>query len=607
MTASMTATTQFLTVGTGRIAFDDTGGDGPLVLAIPGMGDLRAEYRHLAPMLRDAGIRLVTMDVRGFGETSPGWDDYSTRAIGGDALALVAHLDADRAVILGNSFAAGAALWAAKDAPERIGGVVLLGPIVRDLDLSPQMMALFGVGFGGPWQTEFWMAYWDSLFPTRKPADHAEARDKLQRNLQEPGRMAALGAMLGLSKAETASILPDSRVPALVVMGTHDPDFPDATAEAGWLARQIGGETLIVPGAGHYPHAEMPEDVAPRILAFVRRLTDDPRQRTTMRAAAYDRGGPARDVLTVRDVPMPEPGAGEVLVRVLASGVNPSDVKNRSGAWTAHPFPRVIPHSDGAGVIEAVGPDVDAGRVGERVWTWNAQWARPFGTAAEFVVLPAPQAVPLPPGVSFEAGACLGIPWLTAWRAVHYWPASPGVILVTGGAGAVGFYAIQLAKRAGHRVVTTVSSPDKADVARSAGADLVVDYKREDVVEAVAAFTDGRGVDGIVEVDLRANAPLYTKLLRPGGLAVAYGSGDWSAPLPLGPWLLHGVALAVFIVYELAPEIRDRAVAESFAILQDPSFKHLIAARFPLDRIVEAHEAVESGLMLGNVVVEPTR
>ena len=138
-----------------------------------------------------------------------------------------------------------------------------------------------------------------------------------------------------------------------------------------------------------------------------------------MLAAFYDRPGSARDVLTVGDLPRPTPAAGEVLVRIIASGVNPSDVKSRSGGRRVHTFPRVVPHSDGAGVIEAVGPGVDAARVGERVWTWNVQWRRAFGTAAEYVALPSPQAVPLPGTVPFEVGACLGVPWLTAWRAVN--------------------------------------------------------------------------------------------------------------------------------------------------------------------------------------------
>ncbi|MGI3778334.1 MAG: alpha/beta fold hydrolase [Janthinobacterium lividum] len=263
--------TRFLAIGDNRVAYDDTGGDGALVIAIPGMGDLRSEYRHIRPALLEAGCRVVTMDVRGFGDSSARWDDLSAHAVGRDALALMDHLGAASAVILGNSFAAGAAIWAAHDAPRRVGGVVLLGPIVRDPPASAMARLALAVGFAGPWRGWFWTTYWNSLFPTRRPADHAEARAALRRNLGEPGRMDALRSMLALSKADTAAILSRTRVPALVVMGTRDPDFPDATKEAEWLAATLGADTLLVDGAGHYPHAEMPDRVAPGLLSFIGR------------------------------------------------------------------------------------------------------------------------------------------------------------------------------------------------------------------------------------------------------------------------------------------------------------------------------------------------
>lgn len=325
-----------------------------------------------------------------------------------------------------------------------------------------------------------------------------------------------------------------------------------------------------------------------------------------MIAAYYEQAGSAGDVLTVGVQPKPELLAGEVLIGIKASGVNPSDVKTRAGVSSVHSFPRVIPHSDGAGVIVEVGKDVDPSRIGERVWTWNAQWKRPFGTAAELIALPSKQAVTLPECVSFAEGACLGVPWLTAWRAVHYRPiARDGeALLVAGGAGSVGFYAIQLAKRAGFRVATTVSSQEKAQVARSAGADFIIDYKRDDVAAAIGDFTDGRGLDRIVEVDLARNAVLYPNILCKDGLVIVYGSSDWSASLPLAAWLQHGVEMAIFIVYELAQDIRDAAVHASRSILADGSFKHLLAARFPLVQIVKAHEFVESRKTLGNVVLD---
>ena len=261
--------TRFLTVDGGRIAYDDTGGNGQMILAIPGMGDLRSEYRLLRPSLRTAGYRVVTMDVRGFGETSARWGDYSARAVGRDALALIQHLQSGPAVILGNSFAAGAALWAAHDASARVSGVVLLGPIVRDQKPSWFQKFVLKIGFAGPWRVWFWTTYWNSLFPSHKPADQGLVKAAIAKNLHEAGRMAALQAMIGLSKADTAAMLPQSRVSALVVMGTRDPDFPDATAEARWLASELRAETLIIDGAGHYPHAEMPERVATKLLSFI--------------------------------------------------------------------------------------------------------------------------------------------------------------------------------------------------------------------------------------------------------------------------------------------------------------------------------------------------
>ncbi|WP_174287435.1 alpha/beta fold hydrolase [Sphingomonas bacterium] len=261
--------TQFITTEGGRVAFEDTGGANPVILAIPGMGDLRSEYRLIRPFLQQAGYRVVTIDARGFGETSAKWSDYSARAVGRDAVAVLKHLDAGPATILGNSFAAGSALWAAQDSPEQVNGVVMLGPIVRDLEASFVQKLSLKIGFAGPWKVGFWTMYWNSLFPTSKPADQAEVKAAITRNLREPGRMDALLAMLALSKADTAAILEQTKVPTLVVMGTKDPDFADAIEEARMLAGKLKAETMIVDGAGHYPHTEMADLVAPRILAFI--------------------------------------------------------------------------------------------------------------------------------------------------------------------------------------------------------------------------------------------------------------------------------------------------------------------------------------------------
>jgi pimeloyl-ACP methyl ester carboxylesterase len=267
--ASPAGQTQLLAVSGGSIAYDDTGGPGPLVVAIPGMGDLRSEYRFVLPALQAAGYRVVTMDVRGCGESSAQWSDYSAHAVGGDALALIGVLGAGPAVILGDSFAAGAALWAAHDAPQRVRGVVLLGPVVRDQPVSWTSRLMLDIGFAGPWRERLWLSYRDSLFPAAKPADHAAVRAALAQNLAEPGRMAALRTMILQPKADTAAILSQSRVPALIVMGTRDPDFADPAAEAKWLGEQLHAATVLIDGAGHYPHAEMPARVIPALWEFL--------------------------------------------------------------------------------------------------------------------------------------------------------------------------------------------------------------------------------------------------------------------------------------------------------------------------------------------------
>ncbi len=264
--------TRHLETDGGTIAYDDTGGTGPLLVALPGMGDQRGQYRHLRPYLVKAGYRVVTMDVRGQGESSVEWDDYSAHAAARDVLALLEKLGAPSAVVIGNSFAAGAATWAAQLAPEKVRGTVLIGPIIRDLPVSPLVSLVLKAGFAGPWRNWFWMTYWNSLFPARKPADHEQYRERLRGNLREAGRFDALKTMVHLSKADTEAILERNRVPTLLVMGTKDADFADAAEEARLLASRMGAEQLLVEGAGHYPHAEMPELVGPRIVEFLGRL-----------------------------------------------------------------------------------------------------------------------------------------------------------------------------------------------------------------------------------------------------------------------------------------------------------------------------------------------
>jgi NADPH2:quinone reductase len=325
-----------------------------------------------------------------------------------------------------------------------------------------------------------------------------------------------------------------------------------------------------------------------------------------MRAAIYTRTGPANEVLDLIELDRPEPGPGEVRVRVAWSGVNPSDVKSRAGTRSkVMPFPRVVPHSDGAGHVDAVGAGVDVHRIGERVWIWNAAWGRAEGTASEYVVLPAAQAVRLPDNVELEVGALLGIPALTAWHAVHMKGGVEGRrVLVAGGAGAVGHYAIQMAKAAGAaQVIATISNEAKATLARDAGADVVIDYRREDVRERVKQATDGHGVDRIIDVDFAANAMLDFDVLAKEGEVVVYGSGQPEVAVPFVPGILKNLSVHFFIVYHLAPADRARAEKGLTSLLAANRLQHNLAARLPLERIAEAHELVESGRAVGNVVI----
>lgn len=327
-----------------------------------------------------------------------------------------------------------------------------------------------------------------------------------------------------------------------------------------------------------------------------------------MKAALYSRTGPAREVLSIVDRDRPEPGAGEVRVRVAWSGVNPSDTKSRAGSRSPiMPFPEVIPHSDGAGIIDAVGEGVDGLRCGDRVWLWNAAWGRPFGTAAEWIVVPARQAVPLPDKAALEVGACLGIPALTACHAVSMDGGVAGRrVLVAGGAGSVGHYAVQMARLCGAReIFATVSSDEKAALAKSAGADRVLNYRSEDLVRRVLDLTAGQGVDRIIEVDIAANAKADFDMLAANGEIVAYGSGKPDVVVPFVPGILKNIRLAFFIVYHLTDADRVRAIGQLTRWLGEDALEHRFAARFELEAIAEAHEQVESGRAIGNVIVSP--
>jgi NADPH2:quinone reductase len=264
----------------------------------------------------------------------------------------------------------------------------------------------------------------------------------------------------------------------------------------------------------------------------------------------------------------------------------------------------VIPHSDGAGEIDLVGEGVSTARLGERVWVYNAQWKRAFGSCAEYVVLPSELAVRLPSHISVEAGACLGIPAMTAAHAVAV--AGAGVdtrLLISGGAGAVAHYAIQFAKTRGAHVITTISSPEKAELARVAGADHTIDYKNENVGDRVMQLTNGQGVDGVIELDFAANARLLPDVLRQHGRVVIYGTGQQSSEIPTQWLLVNSVTLQFVFVYELSRSEREAALSTINGMLADNRLIHNIAQTMPLGDIVAAHEAVESGSVSGNVVM----
>jgi NADPH:quinone reductase len=325
-----------------------------------------------------------------------------------------------------------------------------------------------------------------------------------------------------------------------------------------------------------------------------------------MRAAYYTEQGAAHDVLRLGEQPTPEPGPGEVRVRLRTSGVNPSDWKVRRGGFGRGLLaPLIIPHSDGAGDIDAIGPGVTDRAIGERVWIWNGQWKRAHGTAAEYIVVPSAQAVPLPQNASYADGACLGIPALTAVQAVRLAGIAPGAaVLVVGGAGSVAHYAIQIAKLCGAVVLTTVSNEAKAAHAKKGGADATINYRGEDVGERVKALTDGRGVDAVIELDLNRNAKLYPATVRPHGRVVVYGMTAPEATLPALWMMQNSVSLLPFLIYEISAADRADGIAEVNQLMEAGKLQHTVAQYLPLERIADAHDVVERGETMGNVVLD---
>jgi NADPH2:quinone reductase len=327
-----------------------------------------------------------------------------------------------------------------------------------------------------------------------------------------------------------------------------------------------------------------------------------------VKAAYYEKKGPAAKVLAVGEVPEPQPGAGEVRVKVAVSGVNPTDTKARGG-WDGvmeMPFPRVIPHQDGAGVIDRVGAGVPQSRTGERVWIYEAQRGRAFGTAAQYVAVPAENAVPLPEGVTFETGACLGIAGMTAHRCLFQDGGIQGqTVLVAGGAGAVGQAAIQLAKWGGARVVATVSRDEQEKVAREAGADLVIDRKGADPAGKIRAFARGAGIDRVVEVAFEANLDLNRAVLKANGVISTYSSGpaDSAPRIPFAPVMRQGITVHFILVYVMPREAHQSAARDVNAALEAGRYRPHVARVFELDDIAAAHEAQESGATVGKLLV----
>jgi len=322
-----------------------------------------------------------------------------------------------------------------------------------------------------------------------------------------------------------------------------------------------------------------------------------------VKAALYERYGPAAEVLEVRDVERPDPGPGEVLVKVALSGVNPTDWKSRSGA-TPRPIDGFqIPHHDGAGTIEAVGDGVHPGRVGQRVWLWLAAAGRRWGTAAEWSVVPEDQAVPLPDGAPGELGASLGVPAMTAhWCLFADGPVTGKTVLVAGGAGAVGHFAIELAARAGARVIATASGPEKAELARKAGAAHVVNYRDADAADQIRAAAGQ--TDRVIELALGANLALDLEVAKPGSMIVTYASEPADPVLPVRACMSANVTLRFILLYGVPRAALRQAAADITAAVADGALTELPVHRFGLADVVAAHEAAEAG-PLGKVLVVP--
>ena len=326
-----------------------------------------------------------------------------------------------------------------------------------------------------------------------------------------------------------------------------------------------------------------------------------------MRAVTYSAFGDAAEVLHLQDLPPVRPGPGEVTVELAFSGVNPSDIKARAGTRpgvTEPPFRLIIPHSDGSGVITAVSDGVPASRIGQRVWVWNGQWQRAFGTAASHITLPSAQAVHLPDSVSLETGAVLGIPGLTACHAVFSGGTPKGhTILIHGGAGTVGYLAVQLAKWAGARVIATASRRN-FDRVKSAGADMVLDYNSPDLADQILGANDGRTISRVIDVEFGANIETNTAVIAQNGRINAYGSAQNMTPVfPFGPMMFKAVTLEMILIYLLPASLRSAAIETLHNALTAGALTCPVQSVFTLEDCAAAHDMVQDGNRVGAVLV----
>ena len=325
-----------------------------------------------------------------------------------------------------------------------------------------------------------------------------------------------------------------------------------------------------------------------------------------MRAAWFEKFGAASDVLKVGELETPVAGPGEVLVRVHTSGINPSDVKKRAGS-----FPDllagglVVPNSDGAGIIEAVGEGVDKSRVGESVWVFQAQYARRFGTAAEYVAISSNCAPRLSKNAEFDVGACLGIPVMTAHRAVFADGAvEDQIVLVTGGAGRVGHFAVQWASRAGATVIATASNPEDAEACKIAGAHHVVNHRDEDFAASILNASGGKLIDRVVDVEFGANLPVSVKVLKISGTIATYASAQVPEPrLPFFQMMYKDLTIHMIIVYAMPDSAKDHAIADISRALADGWLQCRIAETLPLDEIARGNEIVEQRACRGAMIL----